>query len=240
LQIITELNLPAHGFKYLPRDPSSFTPSLLNSDLKGKYLLLGRDDKATYDSIAQFSKKDADAFPLYEEFLGKIRELVDPLIDHAPPEPLNSVGSFYCKALLAIAFVFCTVILCRSCKIFSSAFFFFLINSVLSNAMNVQDNGWRNQKRTLSLMKKVMEVGIANRKQLVPFYELFTGPASHILDRWFESDILKTTLATDAVIGAMCSPTQVCPSLHIALCLMKCDGQVIKSYVYPSFFHVSN
>ncbi len=26
--------------------------------------------------------------------------------------------------------------------------------------------------------------------------------------RWFESDILKTTLATDAVIGAMNSPSQ--------------------------------
>ncbi len=23
---------------------------------------------------------------------------------------------------------------------------------------------------------------------LMPFYELFTGPASHILDRWFESE----------------------------------------------------
>ena len=26
--------------------------------------------------------------------------------------------------------------------------------------------------------------------------------------RWFESEMLKTTLATDAVIGAMASPTQ--------------------------------
>jgi hypothetical protein len=42
----------------------------------------------------------------------------------------------------------------------------------------------------------------------VPFYELFTGPAQQILDRWFESDILKTTLATDAVIGALVGPKQ--------------------------------
>lgn len=35
-----------------------------------------------------------------------------------------------------------------------------------------------------------------------------TAPAAHILDRWFESDILKTTLATDAVIGSMTSPTE--------------------------------
>ena len=38
------------------------------------------------------------------------------------------------------------------------------------------------------------------------FYELITAPATKILDRWFESEPLKATLATDAVIGAMISP----------------------------------
>lgn len=46
-----------------------------------------------------------------------------------------------------------------------------------------------------------VSVGVKNREVLVPFYELFTAPASHILDRWFDSEILKATLATDAVIG---------------------------------------
>ena len=32
--------------------------------------------------------------------------------------------------------------------------------------------------------------------------ELLTGAARPILDRWFESDVLKATLATDAIIGA--------------------------------------
>ena len=32
--------------------------------------------------------------------------------------------------------------------------------------------------------------------------ELLTGPARPLLDRWFESDQLKATLATDAIIGA--------------------------------------
>jgi phytoene dehydrogenase-like protein len=35
--------------------------------------------------------------------------------------------------------------------------------------------------------------------------ELLTGAARPILDRWFESDILKATLATDAIIGAFVS-----------------------------------
>jgi len=37
--------------------------------------------------------------------------------------------------------------------------------------------------------------------------EMLTGPARVILDRWFESEVLKGTLATDAVIGAMAAPS---------------------------------
>jgi phytoene dehydrogenase-like protein len=37
--------------------------------------------------------------------------------------------------------------------------------------------------------------------------EILTGPARAILDRWFESEELKATLATDAIIGAFASPS---------------------------------
>ncbi len=37
--------------------------------------------------------------------------------------------------------------------------------------------------------------------------EVLTGSARAILDRWFESDELKATLATDAIIGAMAAPS---------------------------------
>jgi phytoene dehydrogenase-like protein len=37
--------------------------------------------------------------------------------------------------------------------------------------------------------------------------EVLTGAARTVLDRWFESDELKATLATDAIIGAMASPS---------------------------------
>jgi phytoene dehydrogenase-like protein len=37
--------------------------------------------------------------------------------------------------------------------------------------------------------------------------EVLTGPARTILDRWFESEQLRATLATDAVIGAMAAPS---------------------------------
>jgi hypothetical protein len=86
-QIIQDLNLEKYGFKYLPRDPSSFTPTLFSSPYRGRYLLLGEQEKENYQSIAQFSQKDAEAYPKYEEFLGKVRELVTPLLDN--PLPFN-------------------------------------------------------------------------------------------------------------------------------------------------------
>uniref|UniRef100_A0A0D9Y1Q7 Amine oxidase domain-containing protein n=1 Tax=Leersia perrieri TaxID=77586 RepID=A0A0D9Y1Q7_9ORYZ len=46
----------------------------------------------------------------------------------------------------------------------------------------------------------VMQQG---QKDMVDFFDLLLSPASKILDNWFESDVLKATLATDAVIGAM-------------------------------------
>jgi phytoene dehydrogenase-like protein len=39
------------------------------------------------------------------------------------------------------------------------------------------------------------------------FLEILTAPARRILERWFESEPLRGTLATDAIIGAMVSPS---------------------------------
>ena len=38
--------------------------------------------------------------------------------------------------------------------------------------------------------------------------EILTGAARPMLDRWFESEQLKATLATDAIIGAFAAPSQ--------------------------------
>ena len=53
---------------------------------------------------------------------------------------------------------------------------------------------------------KMCGAAVTQKQWLVPFYELFTAPAAHVLDRYFESDVLKATLATDSVIGAQISP----------------------------------
>lgn len=43
--------------------------------------------------------------------------------------------------------------------------------------------------------------------ELRGFVELLTAPATRILDRFFESEPLRATLATDAIIGAMAAPS---------------------------------
>ncbi len=48
------------------------------------------------------------------------------------------------------------------------------------------------------------------------FYELMTAPTTKILDKWFESEPLKATLATDACIGAMISPSM--PGTQLRVC----------------------
>ena len=52
-----------------------------------------------------------------------------------------------------------------------------------------------------------------------------TGSANALLDRWFESEVLKTTLATDAVIGAFATPSM--PGTGYVLfhhVMGQCDG----------------
>eukprot|EP00039_Didymoeca_costata_P012068 m.172571 g.172571 ORF g.172571 m.172571 type:complete len:594 (+) comp15374_c1_seq3:198-1979(+) len=153
--VIESLELKRHGVEFLVRDPSSFTPTLE----PGKYLSLGSDAKKNFQSIAKFSKKDAEAFERYETFLGKARALITPLLDG----PLPSIAS---------------------------------------------GDGLKQRKSSLRSIAELLKVGYKEKETLIPFYELLTGSASKLLDRWFESDVLKVTLATDAVIGAMISPSQ--------------------------------
>jgi phytoene dehydrogenase-like protein len=59
----------------------------------------------------------------------------------------------------------------------------------------------RDGKKLWSLYQAMGELGA----ELPQTVELLTAAARPILDRWFESDVLKATLATDAIIGAFLS-----------------------------------
>src|SRR5437762_10099602 len=57
---------------------------------------------------------------------------------------------------------------------------------------------------------KLLRLGLSFRRLgagLSEAIEILTGAARPILDRWFESEELKATLATDAIIGAMAAPS---------------------------------
>jgi len=58
----------------------------------------------------------------------------------------------------------------------------------------------------LALVKQMLQMKKVGQERLLRFWELLTTPAQQILDTWFESEPLKSTLATDAIIGAMTSP----------------------------------
>lgn len=74
-------------------------------------------------------------------------------------------------------------------------------------------NSWRRigMGKKLRDLKKGWQLRNAFREmgERIPAgLELLTGAARPILERWFETDVLKTTLATDAVIGAFASISQ--------------------------------
>ncbi|XP_071770277.1 pyridine nucleotide-disulfide oxidoreductase domain-containing protein 2 [Centroberyx gerrardi] len=53
----------------------------------------------------------------------------------------------------------------------------------------------------------IVRCGLKLGRNIPDFYEIITAPIMKILNRWFESEPLRATLATDAVIGAMTSPS---------------------------------
>lgn len=60
--------------------------------------------------------------------------------------------------------------------------------------------------RTLYRLRPLAASAKLLGQEAARFYELMTAPTTKILDKWFDSEPLKATLATDSCIGAMVSP----------------------------------
>ncbi|XP_070925427.1 pyridine nucleotide-disulfide oxidoreductase domain-containing protein 2 isoform X2 [Macaca nemestrina] len=160
-QIYTDLELKKHGLRLHLRNPYSFTPMLEEGagSKVPRSLLLGTDMAENQKQIAQFSRKDAQVFPRYEEFMHRLALAIDPLLDATPVD----MAAFQRGSLLQ-------------------------------------------RIKSLSTLKPLLKAGRILGAQLPQYYEVLTAPITKVLDQWFESEPLKATLATDAVIGAMTSP----------------------------------
>ena len=158
-EVERELKLRDHGYRVLPRSPSSFTPFE-----DGRSLLMGPDAALNHREIAKFSARDAEAYPRYEAWLSRIAETLEPALMDTPPELLPLPASWRRRGLL---------------------------------------DRLQNLKRGRSLYTAMKSLG----EELPAAIELLTGPATPILDRWFESEELKGTLATDAIIGTFAPPS---------------------------------
>uniref|UniRef100_A0A8B9LEZ4 Pyridine nucleotide-disulfide oxidoreductase domain-containing protein 2 n=1 Tax=Astyanax mexicanus TaxID=7994 RepID=A0A8B9LEZ4_ASTMX len=71
----------------------------------------------------------------------------------------------------------------------------------------VTQGSLRNRIAALKSLKPLVQSGLKLGKNIPEFYELITAPIMKVLNRWFESEPLKATLATDSVIGANTSPS---------------------------------
>lgn len=158
-EIMRELRLKQYGLTILPRNPSSYTPLL-----EGRSLLMGPDLAQTCQQIAQFSRRDADAYPDYCRFLERVAEALEPWLGQCPPDPLP-----------------------------------------------LPKDG-----RRIGVSKRLRDAGKAwelyqalgrLEADLPAAIELVIGAARPILERWFQAEVLRATLATDAIIGAFAPPS---------------------------------
>jgi phytoene dehydrogenase-like protein len=143
-----DLQLERFGYKVHPQGMGYLPhPS-------GKSIVQHEDEARTRASIAQFSKKDADAYFEFEEWIGSIAHILGPLLMETP----SHLGSKRPKDIKDLAQL-----------------------------------GWH-------LRKEIDERRVAD------ITRLFTMSASDLLDRWFESPVVKGFMAVNGIIGTWAGP----------------------------------
>jgi phytoene dehydrogenase-like protein len=79
--IIEDLELRRFGYDVTPMGP------FYQAYPDGRSLMLWPDDHArNHDSVARFSKKDAETMPQWEAWLKSVADVMGPLLNHVPPK----------------------------------------------------------------------------------------------------------------------------------------------------------
>ena len=78
--IMNDLQLERHGYKIFPMGPyyQAFPEG-------GSLTLYEEDSQRAYDEIAKWSKRDADAYPKWNAWLGGLADVLGPLLLTVPP-----------------------------------------------------------------------------------------------------------------------------------------------------------
>jgi len=84
-RIIRELNLPRYGYHVFPKDPAFFTPFP-----DGRHLLMWQSREKTCEEIAKFSRKDAEAYPEYEDYVERLSRFAERMLLVTPPNFLRT------------------------------------------------------------------------------------------------------------------------------------------------------
>lgn len=158
-EVVRDLELARHGYEVLARQPSSFTPWS-----QGQSLLLGADQDENQRQIAAISRADAEAWPKYEAWLGRVAEQLETLLEGPAPALLPLPAQWRARSFGA------------------------QIKDLIA--------AWRLRGQLKALGNELPEA-----------MELLLGAARPMLERWFESEILRATLASDAIIGAHAPPS---------------------------------
>ncbi len=87
-KVVDDLQLPKFGYLVDAKDPAFFSPFP-----DGRHLFMWQDRKKTLEEIAKFSKRDAERYPLYEDYIESLARVIEQLLLVTPPDfPPKGLG----------------------------------------------------------------------------------------------------------------------------------------------------
>lgn len=145
-RVINDLELKKYGLTVLPAN-DLFVPQE-----NGDHIFFHDDVKKTQAQFARFSKKDAEIYPVFDQYLREATNVVRRILYETPVDPSK--------------------------------------------------RDWKSIKATATLIWRYRDVA----GQLYRIADLMTQSVYDYLSRWFESDVVKATLAYYASIGTFAGP----------------------------------
>ena len=89
-KVVRDLELARFGYRVDAKDPAFFSPFP-----DGRHFFMWQDRAKTLAEISKFSKRDAEAYPKYEDHLERLAQVAESLLLTTPPDfPPHGAGDF--------------------------------------------------------------------------------------------------------------------------------------------------